>query len=48
MPDRRRARRALRLKPVKKAALDLGIPVTDQISDALSVELIAGLLLPAK
>ena len=45
MPDRRRTRRAAPSPtPVKKAALDLGIPVTDQISDALSVEADCGVV----
>ena len=45
MPDRRRTRRAAPSPtPVKKAALGLGIPVTDQISDALSVEADCGVV----
>ncbi len=45
MPDRRRTRRAAPSPtPVKKMALDLGIPVTDQISDALSVKADCGVV----
>ncbi|MBD32537.1 MAG: methionyl-tRNA formyltransferase [Acidimicrobiaceae bacterium] len=45
MPDRRRTRRAAPSPtPVKKVALDLGIPVTDQISDALSVNADCGVV----
>ena len=45
MPDRRRTLRAAPSPtPVKKAALDLGIPVTDQISDALSVKADCGVV----
>ena len=45
MPDRRRGRRAAPSPtPVKKMALDLDIPVSDQVSDALSAEADCGVV----
>jgi methionyl-tRNA formyltransferase len=45
MPDRRRSRRAAPSPtPVKEAALELGIAVSDQISDALTVDADCGVV----
>jgi methionyl-tRNA formyltransferase len=45
MPDRRRGRRAAPSPtPVKEAALELGIAVSDQISDALTVDADCGVV----